>query len=87
MKTASLILAFIGMIAIAGGALAYKASRTINTFYLYTTTKSGGHIVGACVNPTQLMYQAHPAGTVITTVSSAQIIGVATCTSRVIQSL
>ncbi|NLR60709.1 hypothetical protein HGH93_21545 [Chitinophaga polysaccharea] len=61
MKKAKVILTAVGVLAIAGGALAFKATRSANTFYT-------SNAAGQCKVTTQLFYTTDPlaANTTIT---------------------
>ena len=85
MKQAKFALTAVALLAVIGGALAFKANRQLNSFYAYTTTISAGKTTGACIPLVQTSYLPNTAGTVTLTVSSAQTIGVPTCTVRAIK--
>ena len=84
MKQAKFALTAVSLLALIGGAIAFKASRQLNDFYAYTTTLQGGKRTGACIPVVQTSYLPNTLGTVTLTLSSAQFIGVNTCTCRAI---
>lgn len=85
MKQAKFALTAVALLAVIGGALAFKANRQPNTFFKYTTTLIGGQVTGVCKEAVKLDYVTNPAGAIITTYSSAlnTLSGTATCTARV----
>ena len=86
MKKAKIALTAVALLAVIGGALAFKANnRQFKTFYLYTTTLTGDAPTGACLSTNSTQLQLTPAANgVLTSVSDKTIIGVTTCQVRVI---
>lgn len=79
MKQAKFALTVVVIFAIAGGALAFKSSRSFKVFYtLYITTVGGIRVVG-CVGTIYLSYAPDPGGTILTNASSATLIPATTC--------
>lgn len=63
MKQAKLILTIIAAFGVTGGALAYKATRITNIFYIDTvTTTFGGGQTSVCTVPTYYQYTVNPGG-------------------------
>lgn len=60
MKQAKFALTAVAVLAVIGGALAFKANRNLNTFYKYGTTTIAGAQVTGCVVSTRLQYSAAP---------------------------
>jgi hypothetical protein len=89
MKQAKFALTAVAVLAVVGGALAFKANRTAKNFFKYTTSVVNGQVTGICDanQSTLISYQTVAAGGVITTLSTAPATSVLTCTARVIPSL
>lgn len=87
MKQAKVALKVVALLAVVGSAVAFKANRSINTFYAYTTTIIGGHLTGVCKPTVTLRYITHPAGIILITYGSLPFTNVTTCTARVAPSL
>ena len=85
MKQAKFSLTAVAFCAVIGGALAFKASRQLDEFYAYTTTRKAGEVTGACIPTVLMSYQADVFGTITPAVSSVQITGVTTCTVRAVK--
>ncbi|SEW53925.1 hypothetical protein [Chitinophaga arvensicola] len=85
MKQAKLALTALAVFAVVGGTLAFKANRTLNTFYKYTTSNINGNVTGICdqAAPYRTSYQTTAVGGVVATFSSAPALSVTTCTARV----
>jgi len=71
MKQAKLVLTAVGVLAVIGGALAFKASRQQNTFYTETKTTINGVPRTYCTVETQLFYTVDPQGLTSLTASIA----------------
>ncbi|MEC5146406.1 hypothetical protein [Chitinophaga sp. 212800010-3] len=93
MKKAKFALTAIAVLAVIGGAMAFKASRQLNPFFAYgstnTTTAPGGPIVPVtgCVLPTQLSYTTAPGSGLTIAYSStfnSAVRNSALCTAEVI---
>ncbi len=63
MKKARIILFGLILLSITGGALAYKATRAINLFYLDTTAMISGQIKNVCTKQTSYLYTYYSQGT------------------------
>lgn len=86
MKQAKFALTSVAILAVIGGALAFKANRQSAHFYSYgTTTLEGGQTTNGCVVDKVLQLTPVAAGGFITTLySSAVSISATTCSARVI---
>lgn len=63
MQKAKIILVVVSTLSITGGALAYKATRSINIFYLDTTAVISGEVRNVCTKQTSYLYTYNPFGT------------------------
>jgi hypothetical protein len=86
MKLAKVSLAMLCLIALIGGALAFKANRQYHAFYFYTTTLNAGNVTGACLIQTLLPYETAIFGAAPITLSDRTTVGVTTCLVRVVPS-
>ncbi|MEZ2440785.1 hypothetical protein AB6805_03650 [Chitinophaga sp. RCC_12] len=82
MKQAKFALTAVALLAVIGGALAFKANRQLKTFYSLGTTVIQGEEVAGCVIPVQLLRTPAAAGA-ITPYSSTFNSATTTCTVRV----
>lgn len=73
MKKAKFLLVALAVFTIAGGALAYKATRISRIFYLDTTTSSPSGIISVCSVSTALFYRLDPGGVKTIKASTASI--------------
>ena len=73
MKKAKLLLTLVLITALAGGAVAYKATRLLNRFYLDTTTTIDGEPFSVCTVPTMYPYIYNPGGINTIKASTASI--------------
>jgi hypothetical protein len=73
MKKSRILLTIICILAVIGGALGYKSSRIMRTFYLDTVTTVGGAPHSVCTVPTMYMYDVNPAGVRTIKASTASI--------------
>lgn len=65
MKQAKFALTAVALLAVIGGALAFKANRTPRQFFSYGTTLVDGVKKTGCVIPVQTLYTTNAAGTTI----------------------
>lgn len=84
MKQAKFALTAVAVLAVIGGALAFKANRSQNHFYSLTTTNLNGQVVKGCVGQEDLFYAPQVGGTIkLTYVSSTTLIPATTCIATV----
>ncbi|SKD04323.1 hypothetical protein SAMN05660461_2815 [Chitinophaga ginsengisegetis] len=84
MKQAKLALTAVALLAVVGGALAFKANRIAKTFYSYGTTTVAGEEKIGCVLPITLTLTPVAAGGFVTTLYSSTFNdATTTCTARV----
>ncbi|MET3880219.1 hypothetical protein [Chitinophaga sp. OAE865] len=84
MKKAKFALTAVAVLAVIGGALAFKANRQVNHFYSLGQAVIDGQPVSGCVVDKTLQLTPVAAGGFITTLYSSTIsIGATTCTARV----
>lgn len=85
MKQAKFALTAVALLAVIGGALAFKANRVPLTFYKYTTSIVNDKVTGICDENQsfETLLKTTAAGGTITTVSIAPASNVTTCTARV----
>lgn len=88
MKKAKFALTAVAVLAVIGGALAFKANRQANHFYSFgTTIVDGAQTSGCVVDKTLQLAPTVNNGFITTLYSSAVSIGATTCTARVTSSL
>jgi hypothetical protein len=73
MRKSRIILTLLCVLAIIGGALGYKSTRLLRTFYLDTVTTVGGSPHSVCTVPTMYLYDVNPAGNRTIKASTATI--------------
>jgi hypothetical protein len=84
MKQAKFALTAVALLAVIGGALAFKANRVQKSFYGYTTTLTGGAVTGACLVEQKLFATPTLVGGNFTTISDQTAIRVTTCTTKIV---
>lgn len=84
MKRAKLALSAVAVLAVVGGALAFKSTTGTSNFFGYTTSLINNQVTGVCTVLKALPYDPNPAGAIVTPYSSAQTLGVTTCQATVV---
>jgi hypothetical protein len=89
MKQAKFALTAVTILAVTGGALAFKANRINKPFYKYTVSVLNGVLTGICdwTQTVSLQSITVPVGGVLTTVSAAPNTSITTCTARIVPGL
>lgn len=85
MKKAKFALTAVAVLAVIGGALAFKANRQNTTFFSYGTTTIDGQQQIGCVVPVLLQRTTNPGGVITPYLSTlSTTLNPAVCTTRVI---